>query len=55
MIKRMMDEYYDCEWDKIETPHDVATASDSFLVESDPCSAILEAIGVFIIMFLFVL
>ena len=46
MIKRVIDEYFDyeCDWDNIETPHDVATASDSFLFEI--FAAIFACIGV---------
>ena len=53
LMKFTISMYYDCEWDNIETSHDIATASDSFAVEI--FAAIFAAIGVVISMFMLVL
>ena len=52
-MKMIINMLYDCEWDNIETSHDIATANDSFAVEI--FAAIFAAIGVVISMFMLVL
>ena len=51
-MKMIIAFYYGCEWDNIETSHDIATASDSYMLEVEIFAAIFAVIGIVLSMYM---